>query len=163
MESEIQWYGGVTAAATERTGRRKPETETNVCGLKPGAQGTEGYRRKKVITVRERKRLAQEAMEENQLSERQTCRFLGISRTVFRYQSKKTNDEEIVRLLMQIAERKPRWGFKKKYVFLKNQGYQWNHKKVRRIYREIGLNLRIKPKKTTSKPRSSTTCHAGLG
>jgi len=86
-------------------------------------------------------------MEENQLSERQACHFLGISRTVFRYQSKKTSDEEIVRLLMEIAERKPRWGFKKMHDFLKNQGYQWNHKKVRRIYREMGLNLRIKPKK----------------
>lgn len=97
--------------------------------------------------MRERKRLAQEALEENQLSERQACRFLSISRTVFRYQSKKNSDEEIVRLLMQIAEQKPRWGFKKMYDFLKNQGYQWNHKKVHRIYRGMGLNLRIKPKK----------------
>ena len=95
----------------------------------------------------ERKRLAQEAMEENQLSERQACRFLCISRSVFRYQSKKTDDGEIIRLLTQIAERKPRWGFKKMYDYLKNQGYIWNHKKVHRIYREMGLNLRVKPKK----------------
>jgi len=39
MESEIQWYGGVSAAATERTGRRKPQTQTNVCGPEPGAKG----------------------------------------------------------------------------------------------------------------------------
>lgn len=31
--------------------------------------------------------------------------------------------------------------------YLRNQGYQWNHKRIRRIYREMGLNLRIKPKK----------------
>jgi len=31
--------------------------------------------------------------------------------------------------------------------YLRNQGYQWNHKKVHRIYQEMGLNLRVKPKK----------------
>jgi putative transposase len=97
--------------------------------------------------VSERKRLAKEAMKEHKLSERQACRFLEISRTVYRYQSRKTGDEEIIKLLDKIAERKPRWGFKKMYDYLKNQGYTWNHKKVRRIYREMGLNLRVKPKK----------------
>ena len=86
-------------------------------------------------------------MEENQLSERQACRFLGISRIVFRYQSKKPGDEEIIKLLMEIAERKPRWGFKKMHDYLRNQGYAWNHKKVHRIYCETRLNLRVKPKK----------------
>jgi putative transposase len=91
--------------------------------------------------------LAKEAMKEHQLSEREACRFLGISRSVLRYQSKKAGDEEIVELLLEIAERKPRWGFKKMNDYLRNQGYQWNHKKIHRIYREMGLNLRVKPKK----------------
>ena len=30
---------------------------------------------------------------------------------------------------------------------LKNEGYGWNHKKVHRIYRELGLNIRIKLQK----------------
>lgn len=30
---------------------------------------------------------------------------------------------------------------------LKVQGFGWNHKRVYRIYRELALNLRIKPKK----------------
>jgi len=33
------------------------------------------------------------------------------------------------------------------FAYLKNQGRSWNHKRVRRVYREIGLNLRVKPKK----------------
>jgi len=108
--------------------------------------------------VRERRRLAKEALQENQLSERQACRYLGISRTAYRYQSQKAGDEEIIELLEEIAARKPRWGFKKMHDYLKNQGYGWNHKKVRRIYREIGLNIRVKPKKRlpvrTPKPLS---------
>jgi putative transposase len=46
-----------------------------------------------------------------------------------------------------IAERKPRWGFKKMYHYLRNQGYRWNHKRVYRVYREQGLSIRVKPKK----------------
>jgi putative transposase len=34
------------------------------------------------------------------------------------------------------------------FLFLRNvKGYPWNHKRVYRIYRELELNLRIKPKK----------------
>lgn len=95
----------------------------------------------------ERRELAVEAIQEHQLSERQACRFLEISRTAFRHQPQKIDDAEIVQLLTTIAERKPRWGFKKMYDYLKNQGYSWNHKKIRRIYRQAGLNIRVKPKK----------------
>jgi putative transposase len=73
--------------------------------------------------------------------------LLKISRTAYRYQAKKPDDSEIQKQLQDIAERKPRWGFKKMYQYLRNQGYDWNHKRVHRVYREMELNLRVKPKK----------------
>jgi len=40
------------------------------------------------------------------------------------------------------------WGFGLCYLYLRNvKGYKWNHKRVYRIYCELELNLRIKPKK----------------
>jgi putative transposase len=50
-------------------------------------------------------------------------------------------------MLLQLAAWKPRWGFPKMYAYLRNQGHKVNHKRIRRVYRELGLNLRIKPKK----------------
>jgi len=97
--------------------------------------------------VSERRELAEAAVKEHGISERQACRYLGISRTALRYEPQKPGDHELVCLLKDIAERKPRWGFKKMYDYLKNEGYDWNHKKVHRIYRELGLNIRVKPKK----------------
>lgn len=70
-----------------------------------------------------------------------------MSRSGFRYQAKKPDDREIQEQLRWIADRKPRWGFKKMYAYLRNHGKRWNHKRVYRVYCELGLNLRVKPKK----------------
>ncbi len=73
--------------------------------------------------------------------------MLKLSRTTFRYQAKSTDDEELREALLDLAARKPRWGVQKMIDYLRNQGHSWNHKRIRRIYRELGLNLRVKPKK----------------
>jgi len=42
----------------------------------------------------------------------------------------------------------PELGFGLCYLYLRNvKGFQWNHKRVYRIYRELELNLRIRPRK----------------
>lgn len=59
----------------------------------------------------------------------------------------KQNDNEIKKELRKLADRKPRWGFGKMFDYVRFLGHPWNHKRVRRIYLEMNLNLRIKPKK----------------
>ena len=81
------------------------------------------------------------------MSERQACRALNISRTAYRYVPRTQDDDEIQDALQRLADRKPRWGFGKMYDYLRLEGRRWNHKKIRRIYREMGLNLRVKPRK----------------
>ena len=54
--------------------------------------------------------------------------------------------------MKRLAEEHPRWGFKKMYAYLKNQQeMNWNHKRVYRVYCEMKLNLRVKPKKRLPK------------
>lgn len=81
------------------------------------------------------------------LSVRQACRVLNLHRSVYRYQPKTKTDENLQEALLQLAARKPRWGFKKMYQYLRNQGKPWNHKRLYRVYCDLGLNLRVKPKK----------------
>jgi putative transposase len=73
---------------------------------------------------------------------------LNVSRCACRYQArKKIDDRQIEQMLRQLAERKPRWGYGKMIDYLRNHGYGWNHKRIYRVYCELALNLRRKPKK----------------
>lgn len=98
----------------------------------------------------ERRELAKYVMDERGLSERQACRVVNLNRCTYRYQGRKTNDHEIVQELQQLAEKQPRWGCRKMTDYLRNQGHPWNHKRIRRIYRDLALNLHRKPKKRLS-------------
>jgi putative transposase len=50
--------------------------------------------------------------------------------------------------LVRLTHNQRNWGFGLCYLYLRNvKGFKWNHKCVYRIYRELELNLRIKPKK----------------
>jgi putative transposase len=99
----------------------------------------------------ERRELAKYAMQKHGLSERQACRMLDLSRSVFRYQARKRDEGEIAQELLQLAGRKLRWGFGKMADYLKHQGHGWNRKRIYRVYCELRLNLRVKPKKRLPK------------
>ena len=51
------------------------------------------------------------------------------------------------------------WGFGLCFLYLRNvKGFAWNHKRVYRIYRELELNLRIKPKKRLMRRKPEALC-----
>jgi len=77
------------------------------------------------------------------------CRAFQISETCYRYSPVlKDANEEIADWLERLTTNKRTWGFGLCFLYLRNvQGYGWNHKRVYRIYCELELNLRIKPKK----------------
>ena len=55
---------------------------------------------------------------------------------------------------MRLTQVHKRWGFGLCFLYLRNvKGYGWNHKRVYRIYRELELNLRIKPRRRIKRDR----------
>ena len=77
------------------------------------------------------------------------CRALSISQSCYRYQPKLSDENaEIADWLIGLTGAYRNWGFGLCFLYLRNvKGFGWNHKRVYRIYRELELNLRIKPKK----------------
>ena len=93
--------------------------------------------------------MAKTSVLKKRLNIRQACEVFKISETCYRYQVKLNDDNELISdLLMKLVEKHRNWGFKLCFLYLRNvKVYKWNHKRVYRIYRELELNLRIKPKK----------------
>lgn len=93
--------------------------------------------------------MAQRAVTVRGVSIRLACRAFGISETCYRYQAKLSDDNAMIAdWLLRFTTTNRRWGFGLCFLYLRNvKGMRYNHKRVYRIYRELELNLRIKPRR----------------
>lgn len=93
--------------------------------------------------------MALRAVERHDVSVRLACQAFKISETCYRYQPKLSEENaEIADWLIRLTRNQRNWGFGLCFLYLRNvKGFLWNHKRVYRIYRDLELNLRIKPKK----------------
>ena len=93
--------------------------------------------------------MALEAVAQKNISIRKACAFFNISEGCYRYQSKlSAENDKIGDWLVRITTSQRNWGFGLCFLYLRNvKGFGWNHKRVYRIYCELELNMRIKPKK----------------
>ncbi len=81
-------------------------------------------------------------------SQRQACRLIGLSRSTCRYRYRRPGDEGLREKLRELAQRRPRFGYRRLGIFLRRDGYRINHKRLLRLYRSEGLLLpRKRPKK----------------
>jgi putative transposase len=84
---------------------------------------------------------------EQQCSVSRACKILQLPRSTYQYQPKAKDDSAIQEALTGLVERHPSIGLWSCHYRLRNRGNRWNHKKVRRIYRSMNLNIRRRAKK----------------
>lgn len=95
----------------------------------------------------DRKGAAAYLLEQYSISERRMCSVLKIYRNTYRYKSKKDEQAVLRQRIREIAEVRIRYGYRRIHVLLLREGWEINHKRVYRLYREEGLNLRQKTKR----------------
>jgi putative transposase len=82
------------------------------------------------------------------ISERRACHALGVCRSVQRYMKRRPDDESRLRDdITRLAHRYGRYGYKRITALLHAEGWQVNHKRVERIWREEGLKVPKRQKK----------------
>jgi putative transposase len=74
-------------------------------------------------------------------SERRVCGLMEVPRTSFRYRSCR-DDRDLRERLLHLAREKPRYGYRRLHVLLRRDAVVVNHKKVQRVYRELGLTVK---------------------
>jgi putative transposase len=86
-------------------------------------------------------------VKEHRLSIRRACSAVKMARSLFYYEYRREDDSAIIEALNALLEKHPRYGFWALFARLKRQGSVWNHKRVYRVYKALGLNLRRRKKK----------------
>ena len=78
---------------------------------------------------------------------------MGLPRSVVWYRLKGRDDAQLRDRLKILAERYPRYGYLTLHEMLKQEGRVINRKRIYRIYREEGLQVRTKRRKKITRPR----------
>ncbi len=78
------------------------------------------------------------------MSQRHACGVVELHRSSCRYQVRPDGNDELREILKGLAAARPRWGQERLHVLLRRQGYMVNHKRTERLYRELGLSLRLR-------------------
>jgi putative transposase len=75
---------------------------------------------------------------------RRACGLAQFSRTAW-YRRSQARDQTALRLrIRELAHARPRFGYWRIWVLLRREGWTVNHKRVRRLYRLEGLQLRMR-------------------
>jgi transposase InsO family protein len=76
------------------------------------------------------------------LSERRACLIVGADRTMVRYRSRRPPDTELRGRLRELANERRRFGYRRLFILLREQGEPSGINRIYRLYREEGLTVR---------------------
>ena len=85
--------------------------------------------------------------EEHGLSQRRACGLTQCNRMTARYRLRRGDDCEMEKRLAALASNNPGLGYRMLGAMLRLEGWSVNHKRVYRLYRDQGLQLRCKGRK----------------
>ena len=78
----------------------------------------------------------------HEVSQRRACSILGVDRSSVRYRSVRPDDADLRKAMKDVAAERRRFGYRRAHVMLQRQGWQVNHKKLRRLYAEEKLQVK---------------------
>lgn len=87
------------------------------------------------------------------VSIRRACRILEFDTSSYHYKSRRRGQADVELRIKEICQTRIRYGYRRVHVLLRREGWRINHKKTRRIYRELGLQLRNKTPKRRVKAK----------
>ncbi len=77
-----------------------------------------------------------------EVSARRACATLRIDRSLSVYKSKRGEQAELKTRIKEIAQTRVRYGYRRVHVLLRREGWLVNPKRIYRLYKEMGLQLR---------------------
>ena len=82
------------------------------------------------------------AIEQHGISERRACRLTGLARSTKRRKLTPPTDDGLRQRMTEVARKRQRFGYRRITALLRREGLAVNHKRIYRLYRELGLAMR---------------------
>jgi putative transposase len=86
-------------------------------------------------------------MTELGLSERRSCRIVGLARSVRQYRPVDRDDTAMLERMRALASENRRYGYPRLHAMLRREGLVVNHKRTWRLYSAEGLQVRTKKRR----------------
>ena len=77
-----------------------------------------------------------------EMSERRACSLIAADRKMIRYRSRRPPDTELRARLHELANQRRRFGYRRLYILLRDEGEPSGINRIYRLYREEGLAVR---------------------
>ena len=150
LEEEVFRNGLYSANRVKSIEGRKCPIKKDVCRISHGQCSSKRCSLKKVLRLSEKKDRVDYVRSKHGYSLQRACRLICFARSLYYYQPKR-NDAQVKEKLLSLAEKKPMEGQDKFYQRIRLEGLNWNYKRVRRVYKLLGLNKRNKTRKRIPK------------
>jgi putative transposase len=102
--------------------------------------------------VRKRK-LVDEIRGDWNVSIRRACQVFLVDTSTYHYKSRRPGQAPLEQRIKEICQTRIRYGYRRVHVLLRREGWSLGQNKTRRIYRELGLQLRNKAPKRRVKAK----------
>lgn len=100
-----------------------------------------------------KRKLVDEVRGEWGVSIRRACRVVEFDTSTYHYKSRRPEQADLEKRIKEICQTRVRYGYRRVHVLLRREGWRINQKKTRRVYRELGLQLRNKTPKRRVKAK----------
>ncbi|RTL87328.1 IS3 family transposase [Ancylobacter aquaticus] len=108
---------------------------------------------KKALRPARKRELVDKVRSDWKVSARRACAALRIDRALYVYKSKRGTQAELKQRIKEICETRVRYGYRRVHVLLRRDGWAVNPKRIYRLYKELGLQLRNKVPKRRVKAK----------
>jgi len=97
------------------------------------------------VTPTQQRAAAEYLRQEYDVSQRRAGAVLGRARSTLRYRPRdRSADQPLIQAIRRLARKHLRWGYRLIHARLEKQGWTVNIKKVRRLWRELGLCRKVR-------------------
>ncbi|CAD5249511.1 hypothetical protein BOSE62_150424 [Bosea sp. 62] len=154
MEEEVRRASAGRDAPAEAARGREREAAQARRRLRPGPRDAAGRHSPKALRPGRKRELVGAMCGEWQVSIRRACAVLEFDTSSYHYKSCRPDQAPLAARIKAICETRVRYGYRRVDVLLRREGWHVNQKRIRRIYNELGLQLRNKtPKRRVKAPR----------